>query len=113
MFAVGERVQTEYGAGVVRESSARRVFIVLDDGQPLNVATGTYGYERVEKIQDAQAIDGTYECVGFTECRCSKCIARKRAAIEARSVPADVCTICGHYNDEAHHGRCLVAVGAI
>lgn len=48
MLTVGDRVETEYGTGVVAESSPRRVFIQLDDGQTLNVATGTYGYERIK-----------------------------------------------------------------
>lgn len=51
LLEVGQRVQTEYGTGIVRESSPRRAFIVLDDGQPLNVQTGTYGYERIERVR--------------------------------------------------------------
>lgn len=47
LLTVGTRVTTEYGPGKVSESSARRVFIELDDGQCLNVATGTPGYGRI------------------------------------------------------------------
>lgn len=47
-LAVGQRVHTEYGDGEVRESSERRAVIVLDTGDMLNVATGTYGYERIK-----------------------------------------------------------------
>ena len=80
MFAVGERVETEYGAGVVRESSYRRVFIVLDDGQPLNVATGTYGYERITRATPA--------IVG--QCRvCNRpATAASSAELAARCTPA-------------------------
>lgn len=47
MFDVGERVSTEFGSGVVAESSARRVFIRLDNDETINVATGTPGYSRI------------------------------------------------------------------
>lgn len=46
-FQVGDKVTTEYGSGVVEESSHRRVFIRLDDGDAINVAVGTYGYGRI------------------------------------------------------------------
>lgn len=48
MFQIGQRVKTEFGAGVVEESSSRRVFVVLDEGGSINVATGTPGYSRIE-----------------------------------------------------------------
>lgn len=48
MFEIGQRVVTEYGPGVVRESSARRVYVVLDEGGWINVQTGTPGYDRIE-----------------------------------------------------------------
>ena len=50
MFAVGLRVLTEWGPGVVMESSGRRVFISLDDGGSINVATGTPGYGRITPV---------------------------------------------------------------
>lgn len=46
-FKVGDKVTTEYGSGVVEESSHRRVFIRLDEGDTINVAVGTYGYDRI------------------------------------------------------------------
>lgn len=50
-FQVGDKVTTEYGSGVVKESSPRRVFILLDDGSSINVVTGTYGYDRITKVE--------------------------------------------------------------
>lgn len=47
MLQTGERVVTEFGAGVVTDSSARRVVIRLDAGDVLNVVTGTPGYGRI------------------------------------------------------------------
>ena len=49
-FQIGDKVTTEYGPGVVEESSRRRVFIRLDDGDTINVAVGTYGYDRIEAM---------------------------------------------------------------
>jgi hypothetical protein len=57
-FHIGQRVETEYGAGVVAELSARRVFVQLDDGQSLNVATGTFGYERIHALAECPVCDG-------------------------------------------------------
>jgi len=31
-------------------------------------------------------------------------------AVPAYAVPSDVCSVCGRYNDEAFHGRCIVSV---
>ena len=50
MFTIGQKVSTEYGFGVVTESSHRRVVILLDSGESLNIITGTFGYERIKAI---------------------------------------------------------------
>ena len=50
-FQVGDKVTTEYGSGVVKESSHRRVFILLDDGATINAVVGTYGYGRIVKVE--------------------------------------------------------------
>ena len=51
-LAEGARVNTEFGPGTVEQSSARRVFIQLDAGGSINVATGTFGYERITLLGD-------------------------------------------------------------
>lgn len=51
---VGSRVRTEFGDGVVDQISTRRVFIVLDCGDTLNVATGTPGFYRIKMQADHQ-----------------------------------------------------------
>lgn len=50
MFYIGQQVTTEFGAGVVRESSPRRVFVELDNGESINVVTGTPGYDRIKAV---------------------------------------------------------------
>lgn len=50
MFRTGQKVSTEWGNGVVRESSHRRVYIELDNGEAINIVTGTPGYRRITAI---------------------------------------------------------------
>jgi hypothetical protein len=50
-FTEGQRVRTDYGLGYVVESSARRVYIKLDEGSTINVQTGTPGYDRIEAVE--------------------------------------------------------------
>lgn len=50
MLKIGQKVETEFGPGVVEESSGRRVFVRLADGGSINVATGTPGYERIRPV---------------------------------------------------------------
>lgn len=45
--AAGDRVETDWGVGTVTHASGRRVAIELDDGMPINVVTGTFGYYRL------------------------------------------------------------------
>lgn len=47
MLNVGQQVSTEYGTGVVSHSSGRRVVVALDNGETINVAVGTPGYDRI------------------------------------------------------------------
>ena len=54
-LAEGARVNTEFGPGTVEQSSARRVFIQLDAGGSINVATGSFGYERLTLLGDEEA----------------------------------------------------------
>lgn len=70
MFQVGQLVHTEYGSGVVRESSARRVFIVLDDEVgTLNVATGTPGYQRIQAMPECIRECGRAARPGEDDCQ--------------------------------------------
>lgn len=87
LLAPGDRVSTEWGMGRVVESSHRRVFIQLDSGDTLNIATGTPGYNRihVEPLAYCPADDLApgacrtlgqcwgHECVGFSDCPCARC----------------------------------------
>lgn len=50
MFAVDQHVMTDWGYGIVTESSARRVVIALEGGQYLNIVTGTPGYDRIKAL---------------------------------------------------------------
>lgn len=50
-FPVGARVNSDYGPGTVQLSSARRLYIVLDNYQgAINVVVGTPGFDRLEKL---------------------------------------------------------------
>ncbi|HMM95387.1 hypothetical protein [Phycicoccus sp.] len=52
---VGERVSTEFGPGEVTDSSDRRVAIKLDNGDTINVVTGTPGYDRIKRDNPPKA----------------------------------------------------------
>ena len=47
MLTVDQHVSTEWGYGIVVESSYRRVVVALEDGGSINVQTGTPGYDRI------------------------------------------------------------------
>lgn len=47
---VGDRVESEFGTGVVTEHTNRSVSYRLDSGETLNVVIGTPGYDRIRKI---------------------------------------------------------------
>jgi hypothetical protein len=50
-FPVGTRVDSDYGVGTVKESSLRRLYIVLDNYQgAINVVVGTPGFDRLVKL---------------------------------------------------------------
>lgn len=44
----GDRVSSEYGNGVVEIHTVRHLVYRLDNGEPINVVTGTPGYYRVQ-----------------------------------------------------------------
>jgi hypothetical protein len=49
---VGQRVSTEYGDGRVTSSTGRSVTVELDNGETINVQTGTPGYGRITPIEE-------------------------------------------------------------
>jgi len=49
-FNTGDHVITEFGAGVVTHSSGRRVVVDLGAQGSINVAVGTFGFDRIVKI---------------------------------------------------------------
>jgi hypothetical protein len=69
MFQINQRVSTEFGAGVVSESSTRRVVIDLDSGDRINVATGTPGYGRITAECNQHRILGYAFVGGQQVCR--------------------------------------------
>ena len=52
MIPEHSRVATEYGHGRVTHSSSRRIVVALDDGQTINVVTGTPGYDRIVALTE-------------------------------------------------------------
>ena len=48
---VGQRVTTEFGDGLVTNSTSRSVTIKLDSGEEINVQTGTPGFERIKPVE--------------------------------------------------------------
>src|SRR5436190_7628597 len=96
MYKIGQRVTTEYGAGTVRESSARRVFIILDSGDPLNVATGTHGYDRITPLTYAERQEMV---IGYVDnggrVRCTSCVSDGVPMLaHMLASPADRCENC-------------------
>jgi hypothetical protein len=53
-LGVGARVQTDVGPGTVKGNSSRGTTIELDEGDTINVATGTHGHDRLKPLSPAK-----------------------------------------------------------